>query len=78
MSQQPKLLDQVRNTLRVKHYSLDTERAYVGWIKRYILFHNKQHPRDMGAKHIQAFLTDLAVTRNVAAPTQNQALNAVV
>jgi integron integrase len=62
----------------VKHYTLDTERAYVGWVKRYILFHNKQHPRDMGARHIQTFLTHLAVTGNVAASTQNQALNAIV
>jgi hypothetical protein len=78
MNKPPKLLDQVRNVLRVKHYTLDTERAYVGWAKRYILFHGKQHPLNMNASHIEAFLTYLAVKGEVAASTQNQALNAVV
>ena len=78
MVRKPKLLDQVRNTLRLKHYSLDTEKAYVGWIKRFIFFHEKRHPLDMGADEIRNFLTYLAVSDKVAASTQNQALNAIV
>ncbi|MFC1766645.1 phage integrase N-terminal SAM-like domain-containing protein [Planctomycetota bacterium] len=78
MNQPPKLLDQLRNAIRLKHYPLSTEAAYVSWAKRYILFHNKRHPIKMGAKHIQAFLTHLAVDKHVAAPTQNQALNGIV
>jgi integron integrase len=78
MGAKPKLLDQVRNILRIRHYSLDTEKAYVSWIKRYILFHGKQHPLNMNASHIEAFLTYLAVKGEVAASTQNQALNAIV
>lgn len=74
----PRLLDQVRDRLRTKHYSLRTETAYVDWIKRFILFHRKQHPRDLGGTEIAAFLTDLAVNRNVAASTQNQALAALL
>ncbi|ABE48680.1 integron integrase [Methylobacillus flagellatus] len=74
----PKLLDMVRDKLRLKHYSLRTEQAYVDWIKRYILFHGKRHPRDMGAADIEAFLTHLAVKRNVAASTQNQAKSALL
>lgn len=77
MNNPPKLLDLVRNKLRVLHYSYHTENSYVGWIKRYILFHNKQHPKDMGRKEIEAFLTYLAVGRNVAASTQNQAFSAL-
>ena len=73
-----KLLDQVRNLIQVKHYSIRTEEAYVSWIKRFILFHNKKHPKDMGHREIEAFLTHLAVKRNVAASTQNQAFNAIV
>jgi integron integrase len=73
-----KLLDQVREVLRVKHYSIHTEDAYVGWIKRFIFFHGKRHPRDMGATEVQAFLSDLAVKAEVSASTQNQALNALV
>jgi hypothetical protein len=58
MNRQPKkLLDQVRDAIRVKHYSIRTEEAYVGWIRRYILFHDKRHPREMGAPEIAAFLT---------------------
>jgi len=76
--QPKKLLDQVRDALRVKHYSRRTEEAYVGWIRRYIFFHNKQHPNAMGTPEIQAFLTHLAVNQNVAASTQNQALSALV
>jgi integron integrase len=74
----PKLLDQVRYTLRLKHYSLDTERSYVQWIRRYILFHDKKHPKDMNAEHIRDYLSYLATARKVAASTQNQALNAIV
>lgn len=74
----PRLLDRVRNTLRVRHYSLRTETAYLDWIKRFILFHGKRDPRDMGHAEVTAFLTDLAVSRNVAASTQNQALAAVL
>jgi len=73
-----KLLDQVREVIRLKHYSLRTEETYVQWIKRYILSHHKRHPREMGAPEIQAFLSDLAVRLNVAASTQNQAMNALV
>lgn len=70
----PKLLDQVRSRLRVKHYSLRTEQSYLHWIKRFILFHGKRHPRDMGAPEVEAFLTALAVEQKVAASTQNLAL----
>jgi integron integrase len=78
MTQKSKLLDQVRNKIRVKQYSIRTEAAYIGWIKRYIYFHNKKHPKDMGKSEIEAFLTHLAVDRNVAASTQNQAFNALL
>ncbi len=78
MSDQPRLLDRVREKIRVKHYSIRTETAYVGWIKRFILFHDKKHPEMLGAKEVEAFLSDLATTRNVAASTQNQALNAIL
>lgn len=74
----PKLLDEVRDKLRFLHYSLRTEHSYVGWIKRYILFHGKRHPKDMGAAEVGAFLSSLAVERNVAAATQNQALAALL
>ena len=74
----PKLLDRVRETLRRKHYSYRTEQAYVHWIKRFILFHNKQHPKNMGPPEIEAFLTHLAVNEKVAASTQNQALQAIL
>ena len=64
--------------IRFKHYSIRTEQACVQWIKPYIFFHQKKHPRDMEAEEIQTFLTHLAAQRNVAASTQNQALNALV
>lgn len=70
----PKLLDQVRDRIRAKHYSIRTETQYVQWVKRFILFHGKRHPREMGAAEVEAFLTQLAVEGNVAASTQNQAL----
>jgi len=73
-----KLLDQVRDVIRVKHYSIRTEEAYVDWIKRFILFHNKRHPKEMGSPEIEAFLTHLAVEGHVAASTQNQALAALL
>lgn len=79
MNQKPKkLLDQVRDSIRVKHFSPKTEQAYIHWIRRYILFHKKRHPRDMGAQEIEAFLTSLAVDQEVAASTQNQALSAIL
>src|SRR6266404_3262111 len=94
----PKLLDQVRETIRRKHYSIRTEEAYVDWInrvreshesnserctvshgvKRYIFFHQKRHPVEMGALEMEQFLNHLAVQKNVAASTQNQALSALV
>jgi len=73
-----KLLDQVREAMRFKHYAYRTEETYVQWIRRYILFHDKRHPKDMGRPEIEAFLTDLAVNQQVAASTQNQALSAVL
>jgi len=73
-----KLLEQVSDALRVKHYSYRTEKTYLDWIKRFILFHNKRHPKEMGAPEIQAFLVHLATERSVSASTQNQALSAVL
>lgn len=77
-SKPPRLLDQVRARLRVKHYSLRTEQAYVGWIRRFILANGKRHPRDMGGAEVEAFLTGLATRHHVAAGTQNQALAALL
>jgi site-specific recombinase XerD len=74
----PRLLDRVRAAIRARHYSRRTEKAYVGWIKRYIFFHAKRHPADIGAEEVSQFLTALAVDDNVAASTQNQAMNALV
>jgi integron integrase len=74
----PRLLDRVRQALETRHYSRRTEKAYVGWIRRYILFHCKRHPREMGAPEVTQFLTALAVERKVAASTQNQALGALL
>ena len=74
----PKLLDRVRWHLRVKHYSIRTEQAYVDWIRRYILFHGKRHPNEMGERQITQFLTHLAVDKHVAASTQNQAFSALL
>ena len=78
IAKQPKLLDQVRDAIRTKHYSMKTEEAYVHWIKRFILFHNKRHPKEMGEKEINQFLTHLAAKEKVSASTQNQALCAIV
>ena len=74
----PRLLDQVRDTIRRKHFSLRTEQTYVHWIKRFILFHGKRHPREMGAVEATAFLNYLARDRHVASATQNQGLNAIL
>jgi integron integrase len=73
-----KLLDTVREEIRRRHYSIRTEKAYVRWIKRFILFHHKKHPKIMGGKEIESFLTHLAIDRNVASSTQNQALQALL
>jgi site-specific recombinase XerD len=73
-----KLLDQVSEVMRFKHYSLRTEVTYREWIKRYILFHRKRHPREMGTAEVERFLSHLAVIRKVAASTQNQAFNALL
>src|SRR2546422_4136871 len=74
----PKLLDQVREVIRRKHYSIRTEQAYCDWIKRFILFHHKRHPAEMAEAEITAFLTYLAAKVNVAASTQNQHLSALL
>ncbi|MFQ5697103.1 MAG: integron integrase [Myxococcota bacterium] len=74
----PKLLERVRSTLRLRHYSRRTEEAYVSWIRRFILFHHKRHPADLGTPEIVAFLSELAVGRHVSASTQNQALCALL
>jgi len=74
---QPKLMQRVREAIRVRHYSIRTEEAYCFWIKRFIFYHNKRHPLEMGAEEVAQFLTHLACEKNVAASTQNQALNAL-
>ena len=73
-----KLLVRVREIMRLKHYSIRTEEAYIGWMVRFIVFHNKRHPKDMGPSEIEAFLTHLASEANVAASTQNQAFDAIL
>ena len=73
-----RLLDQVRQAIRARHYSKRTERTYADWIKRFILFHGKRHPLEMGEPEINQFLTDLAVNKRVSASTQNQALSAIL
>ena len=72
----PKLLDRVRHAVRIRHDSPWTEEAYVGWIRRFTIFHGKRHPNELGEREVTAFLTGLA-TRGVSASTQNQALSAV-
>ncbi len=69
-------LEEVRQIMRTQHYAIRTEYSYIDWIKRFILFHNKQHPKEMGEPEVAAFLTHLSVNRNVAPATQRQALNA--
>lgn len=76
--QAPKLLDQLRGAIRVRHYSIRTEEAYVDWVRRYIFFHKKRHPKEMGANEIAAFLSYLAIERGVSASTQNQARSALL
>lgn len=71
-------LEEVRQVLRVQHYAIRTEQSYIDWIKRYIWFHNKKHPKDMAEEDVAAFLTHLSVEKNVAPATQGQALNALV
>lgn len=73
-----KMLDQVKDQIRLKHDSDRTEETYVLWIRQYILFHNKRHPAEMGRSEVEAFLTHLAVEKHVAASTQNQALSAIL
>jgi integron integrase len=73
-----RLLDQLSDRIRFKHYSIRTEQAYSGWVRRFILFHNKRHPREMGAHEVEAFLTHLAVAGRVSASTQNQAKSALL
>ncbi|MEQ1935557.1 MAG: integron integrase, partial [Fimbriimonadaceae bacterium] len=73
-----KLEDQLKNAIRLKHFSLRTEESYVGWYRRYVLWHGKKHPGEMGEAEVEAFLTHLAVERGLAAVSQNQALNALV
>jgi len=75
---QPKLLDQLRGRLRVMHYSIRTEQAYVDWVRRFILFHGKRHPSALGQDEAEAFLTDLAIRGQVSASTQNQAKSAIL
>lgn len=78
MSQPPKLLDQLREAIRIRHYSYRTEQAYVLWTRQYIHFHDLQHPNTLNESHVSAFLSNLAINRKVAPNTQNQALNALV
>lgn len=74
----PKLLDRVRGAIRLRHYSHRTEESYVFWIRRFILYHGKRHPSEMGDTEIAAFLSHLAVERHVSSSTQNQALSAII
>jgi integrase len=78
MDAAPKLLDRVRDRIRSKHYSLRTERTYLEWIRRFILFNDKRHPAEMSAPEVEGFLTHLAIEGRVAASTQNQALAAIL
>lgn len=74
----PRLLDQMREVIRIKHYSIRTEQAYLQWVRRYIRFHKMRHPRDLGAPELTEYLSDLAIRGNVSASTQNQALSAIL
>lgn len=78
MKLKPKLLDEVRRVIRLKHYSIRTEQSYIQWIRQYIFFHNKRHPSELDNSHIESFLSHLATQRNVSSSTQNQALHALV
>src|SRR6185312_237346 len=77
-SNAPRLMDEVRRHLRLKHYSLRTEQAYTGWVRRFIFANGKRHPRTMGGAEVERFLSSLAVRANVSAGTQNQALSALL
>ena len=74
----PKLLERMRIHLRTRHYSIRTEQAYLDWVRRFILYHNKRHPQEMGAREVEAFLSHLAVDKQVSASTQNQAKAAIL
>ena len=74
----PRLLDQLRDKIRLKHYSLRTEQVYADWVRRFVIFHGRRHPRELGPEHVEAFLTSLAVERQVSASTQNQAKSALL
>ena len=74
----PRLLDELRQQIRLRHYSYRTEEAYVGWVRRFIIFHGRRHPASMGAPELEAFLSYLATERNVASATQGQAMSAVM
>lgn len=78
ISNSPRLLDQMRAAIRLRHYSIRTERAYVHWVAAFVRFHGMRHPRDMGAREVTVFLSHLAVERDVAAATQQQALSALL
>lgn len=78
MDDKPKLLDQVREQIRLRHYSIRTETVYLDWVRRFIRFHKYRHPQEMGAVEVEAFLSDLAVRKDVSASTQNQALSAIL
>ena len=73
-----RLLDRVRHAVRVRQYSVSTEKVYIGWIRRYIFFHGKRHPAEMGKMEVEAFLSHLAINRSVSPSTQNQALQAIL
>ncbi len=77
-NKKPKLLEQVKVVMRASHYSIKTEEAYTNWIKRFVLFHNKRHPKDMGAEEIKAFINNLAINNHVSSATQNQALQGIL
>ena len=77
-SRKPKLLERVREEMRVRHYSYRTEVSYSEWIVRYVKYHQMKHPLDLGAEGVRSFLTHLATERNVTASTQNQALSALL
>ena len=78
-TQKPKkLLDQFKDNIRLKQYSYRTEKTYIQWVREYILFHNKRHPREMGVTEINQFITHLVVDRKASASTQNQAISAIL
>ena len=78
MKRAPRLFDEIRRAIRVRHFSRRTEQAYLGWARRFILANNKRHPRELGGLEVEAFPSDLAVRGDVAAGTQNQALSAIL